>query len=1048
MGFEEPVAGQGADLTSLKSNQKAPFEESVTSASTGSPWQPMELLKGEKKKDELMGGEEFVRYAVKGTEPSVQSGDQKVEFGAPKRFGSSSMARTVIEEPVDGMLQITPLKSKGEVATKKEFAEPYARIGSTSGGEHVFLTKKVVSDPVPFEKNVAAEPVFVGKKELTQSLSVDQRIASENSVVEKKFDQGSSSANFVSKSDGPHFQLGQKLNAETGISAERVAAPIEKLGLQSGGTYGSGGANAEVLSKMGSSGLPLHQVQQGHQIQTPIETGELKKSVGAVNQQFFSDQSFEPVRAKVASDAFDASTTRLNRSVEANIGGTIAAPKPEQGVTSFLHVPQPPTAKFEQALAGKESPTTNLVTQQEQTFTRRQELTSATTGNGTSNFSPVTRGGDQSAALKQSQKFTQGAETGLQVGLPRPEPSRPELSRPELSRPELSRPGLSRPEIPRPEISRPEISRPEFAQLNKRLVAETTPLAELPAKFTKTTAQIAQVEKFAADTQLRAQADRIASGAQLKAQENQPAISLKPNEGRLEVTNRAQEGQFATQSKTQDVQPGLKLKGEITTSSVRQPDQIAPFKNGQQSQILENGLQPKVGSSKSPQVSELETSLQPRVSPLTGKTPQELIAALKPQGKGDISRSFETLMSGAVKSTADRYVGGEFLLASLIIAAGAARRMPDRTVEAQNLGHGTSDSTQTKRGEKQTTFAQDEVGAKPTRTASTAINFNNGKQTLNSGADTQVSTQIVANMAGQRAEIPAPIVPQVKGQPTPDLIVRGERCIPGADIAIAAMLMLGGASRRRPDERVSENPNDLTERNERPLRLDRRLGEIVAQAKSFVNIKEGSEEKLQSSEQDRQSGSSSNSSKTLYRPIWIIAPGETLVSIAEEQFGDGALAWLIADLNSGKFSDSIVEGKRVIEIQSRQKIELPVASDIEEFRHNRKCHEEAENIITIVVASQLDTELREATLKQFLGTVQSNMAIPAMAALPQLDLVQQPRPARLPSFGMGAPGFASIAAAVSLPLIVPQLDMLQKTADTNVHVQEIRTETAKPEETT
>jgi hypothetical protein len=76
------------------------------------------------------------------------------------------------------------------------------------------------------------------------------------------------------------------------------------------------------------------------------------------------------------------------------------------------------------------------------------------------------------------------------------------------------------------------------------------------------------------------------------------------------------------------------------------------------------------------------------------------------------------------------------------------------------------------------------------------------------------------------------------------------------------------------------------------------------------------------------------------------------------------------------------------------------------------------------------------------------MHVPGMAVLPQLDLITPQKPVRaMAPFGMSAPQFASIAAAVSLPLIVPQLDMVQQSADANtVHVQELRSEPAKPEE--
>jgi hypothetical protein len=112
---------------------------------------------------------------------------------------------------------------------------------------------------------------------------------------------------------------------------------------------------------------------------------------------------------------------------------------------------------------------------------------------------------------------------------------------------------------------------------------------------------------------------------------------------------------------------------------------------------------------------------------------------------------------------------------------------------------------------------------------------------------------------------------------------------------------------------------------------------------------------------------------------------------------------------------------------------------------------DAENIVTIVTASQLDMELKQATFRQFLGTLQSKLPVPAIAQLPELDLgtASQPKTLRPAApFCMTAPQFASIAAAVSLPLILPPVDMLQSADTTSAHVQEIRAaaETARQEE--
>lgn len=1302
MGFEDPVA-EGAELTSLSNKQKAPVDESWTSQSSASPWQPLDLLKSEKKKDDLMGVDEPFYYAIKGSEPAGEANNGKVEISAPKRFGSS-MARGVVEEQADGNLQIAPLKAnKMDSFAKKETSAAYSTVSSTGGSEHMFAAKQGGSQAIFAEKKAGLEPMYAEKKTIAGESQIALKQSSFTGMPfnnESQFGMPSGSVEKVQMP--PKFENGLASTPESNVSGGSVAirgtnvfeqpvlkglvvdqsissATFEKLSIPAGNAQGSG--PQYQLSKMGGTGSetpfesqkgsPAGQAKSGQEIQTQIP------AVPQMGFNIVQKKGLETASAKAGGDVLDVETTRITRISQPNFVGSTAFSKTEPIAGSTRPIPQSSGMKVDLAQQSKDL-TGRLAAPQEQSAARKHEP-GVITGSGINNFAAVSKGAEDLAVRNKTTRFTPAADSGLQSN--------------------LAQPALTQ------------------SSNGKRFVAETASVSELPSKFTKIQPQFSQTEKYTADAQLRAQADRIATGAQMRAQESLMGGSLKVKESQSVAQIKQQENPLAAQTRQHDIQTGTKLKGEISTTISRQNDQAVPFKAGQQPQILENGLQPKLAQPKTQTAGPAETGMQPRVSPLTGKTQQDLVSALKPQekpasraltaespvladrktagaavisdrkaadaaisadrklsdatisgdrriaastlksngdalstpytidrgvrigtahiisgdikgltgklavsanevlptekrgassaqiatligsvkeGKVDISRSFEQLMSASVKNTGDRYVGGEFLLASLIIAAGAARRMPGRMAESQNQTLPAPDCAQSKRTETTKTgslqaFQQlvesiskavtpgknseqsrafeaqaansrqhgqsesvryisgvelavllaaggisklrqkeekgqpsspDDRSVQANRSASTST-VNAGTKPLSAGADKSVSTPITAGISSTRVEIQAPFAPfsapnigavagsdKPNNRPIAEQTVKGERCIPGADLAIAAMLILGGAARKRTEERLPANPSDLAEKVDRPFRLDRRLGDLVAQAKSFVvkepmpvcgmrataaNIvssgeisvpnqyKQGAVEKeqdsagrdvlnaptgwthepvgrkagdeevsevlIQASEQDQQSASGSNASRILYRPMWIIAPGETFVSIAEDHFADGSLAWLIADLNKGKFSESFIEGKRVIEIQARQRIELPVASDIEEFQHNRMQYQEAENIITIVTASQLDIELKEATLKQFLGTVQKNMPIPAVAALPQLDLVQQPKPARVAAFGMSAPQFASIAAAVSLPLIIPHIDMVQRTSEATVHIQEFRSENAKPEET-
>lgn len=106
----------------------------------------------------------------------------------------------------------------------------------------------------------------------------------------------------------------------------------------------------------------------------------------------------------------------------------------------------------------------------------------------------------------------------------------------------------------------------------------------------------------------------------------------------------------------------------------------------------------------------------------------------------------------------------------------------------------------------------------------------------------------------------------------------------------------------------------------------------------------------------------------LMRPTWLISPGETLLTIAEEQYSDPFIAWLIADLNKGNCQEHWMDGKRIVEFQSRQKITLPVWQDIVEFYGSMTPQARPENLVTIVAATEIDREVVDSVLGPIVAT--------------------------------------------------------------------------------
>lgn len=104
-----------------------------------------------------------------------------------------------------------------------------------------------------------------------------------------------------------------------------------------------------------------------------------------------------------------------------------------------------------------------------------------------------------------------------------------------------------------------------------------------------------------------------------------------------------------------------------------------------------------------------------------------------------------------------------------------------------------------------------------------------------------------------------------------------------------------------------------------------------------------------------------------FRRIYKIDLDETLTGIAEQELGDINLAWLIADLNSSKITEYGVDGKRVVEIRKGQKLELPLPHEVVEFYKTCANIADPDNLVTIVVNTDVDRERLEETLNDVLG---------------------------------------------------------------------------------
>jgi hypothetical protein len=102
--------------------------------------------------------------------------------------------------------------------------------------------------------------------------------------------------------------------------------------------------------------------------------------------------------------------------------------------------------------------------------------------------------------------------------------------------------------------------------------------------------------------------------------------------------------------------------------------------------------------------------------------------------------------------------------------------------------------------------------------------------------------------------------------------------------------------------------------------------------------------------------------QVLHRPKILIAKDDTLASIADRLFHDRSLAHLIADLNTKVSDQFILSGNRIIRLKVRQEIQLPVYTDIVNFKKERASTAlYSAPLVTIVEETEISKEaLREA----------------------------------------------------------------------------------------
>jgi hypothetical protein len=408
-------------------------------------------------------------------------------------------------------------------------------------------------------------------------------------------------------------------------------------------------------------------------------------------------------------------------------------------------------------------------------------------------------------------------------------------------------------------------------------------------------------------------------------------------------------------------------------NAIRQPDAAPP--GGRTGQPETPGVIPSV---KLTDRSAGNASIRPGTP---GEIPQNTVGK-KPSGAAKVL-SF----NGRVH---DRYItGAEIALAAIIAAAGAKRIRLDETQPGSEI------ATQIPRVQKMQAFLPSTAASEKGTARTDAPKLEPRRAEVVAATDRAIST------ARQKG------IPQETFTST--FKPTEKRFLTGVEVALAAVIASCGTARIR--QNFSTVPTDLLqgtdkrqETREQKNNEHESSGQQTNEQESSVRQanEQGLSEQL-TNEQELKGGARKHKDSAdenfcdddvpgtlLYlqthrynRRTVLIGPGDTFVSIAESRLKnrDGNLGWLIADINLPRIKETYIDGKRIVEVRSRQAIELPAFEDITAFRNHRKEEHKAENLVTIVVETQVDRELLNEHLGVFVdeGGKSTGPAVPGTA---------------------------------------------------------------------
>lgn len=189
--------------------------------------------------------------------------------------------------------------------------------------------------------------------------------------------------------------------------------------------------------------------------------------------------------------------------------------------------------------------------------------------------------------------------------------------------------------------------------------------------------------------------------------------------------------------------------------------------------------------------------------------------------------------------------------------------------------------------------------------------------------------------------------------------------ITGPEIAFATIIALAAAAKARPDQ-----PDILAVRAEPgyEYRLPDNAGpaaisDRLEQSKNNGAVTDQKKE-ISYSFFDTVAGDRPKPVKRV-RPKVLVGSDDTLVSLAEQLFGDPQIAWLILDINNDSLTVIIMDGRSIVRLRCRQEIFIPVSQDIAEFAGREL--PASSHLVTVVDDNQVDRQILDSAFDPLLG---------------------------------------------------------------------------------